>query len=165
MSLYNSNQLTSVSYANVDNSNPKPLTATGNDSDAVFRGPNAAPVPSNPMKGGYTYRRKQRRRNARISRKNSTKSPTISSVLGMDINTRSKSGGNKHRTRHMRYRHHSVGMALGRKGGRTRRGKHHRRRHLKGGVAPFPTGYSLGGPLNHNLSALANPPVYQPYSN
>ncbi len=167
MSLYPINTLTGVSYstvggnsyANVDNSNPQPYTATGPDSDAQFRGANVAPTP---MKGGYTYHRKGKRGKLRSAKKHHTKhqSQSISSVLGMDIHTRQKAGGKSFRKKHKHY-----GMSLGRSGGRNRKTRKHRRRRMRGGVSPFPDGYSLGGHLNPMLSALANPPIYQPYNN
>jgi hypothetical protein len=151
-------------FSNPDNSNNMRFTSTESDSDAVFRSPNACQTSTNPMKGGYTYKRKARKGNVR-SKRNYTKSQSISSVLGMDIKTRNKSGGkNNKMKRSFRQKYTSVGMTIGRKGGLTRKRRRHARK-LKGGVAPFPNGYSLGGELNPDLSALANPPIYKPYNN
>jgi hypothetical protein len=161
MSLYNAGStLTAQTYesvlpANATSADPKPFTATGNDSDATFRGSHAAQNPPNPMKGGYTYKRNTRRSRSPRSHKR-TKSTSVSSVLGMDVSYRGKMGGKRRRSSR-RTLHKSVGITLarGRSGGSRRRSRRHRKRHLKGGDG-FPVGYSIGGPLNHNLSALAN---------
>jgi hypothetical protein len=166
MSLYNTKTLTAQYYDNPTNSNPPPFTSTGGDSDAVFRGPNAAPLPPNTMKGGYTYKRNAKKKSIRSVKRYSGKSSSISSELGMNtIPTLQKMGGSRKKRRRT-YKKHSrtIGMMLGRTGGASRKRRHKKGRHLRGGVSPFPDGYSLGGPLNPMLSALANPPVYQPYS-
>jgi hypothetical protein len=159
MSLYNRNSLTDQIYemVNPTNSDPAPFTATGGDSDAVFRGPHAATNPQNPMKGGYTYKKYNKKsRPTRRSKKSSK--PSITSLTGLDISYRGKAGRSR---RKQMSRHMGMTLARGYSGGR-RRSRRHRRK-MRGGIMEFPVGYALGGELNHNLSALANPPVYTPY--
>ena len=163
MSLYNVNTLTAQSYdmVNPTNSNPQPFT---DNSGATFRGPHDVPTPPNPMKGGYTYkkgRRSLRSRNSKRTKRNAS----VSSVLGMDVSYRGRSGGSKRRRRSASRRafaskSRSVGMTLARgmAGGRRRRSA----RRMAGGLAEFPTGYSTPINLSHYLSALANPVPYQP---
>jgi hypothetical protein len=158
MSLYSTTNLTSQTYemVNPTNSDPKPFTAVGNDSDAVYRGPHTAPTPS-VMKGGYTYKKQSKKYRQTRRTKKSRKNTSISSVLGMDVSYRGKAGRtNRRRSRRMMSRHMGLTLSRGLTGGR-------RRRKIRGGVSPFPVGYSLGGPMNPSLNALANPPIYQPY--
>lgn len=160
MSLYKTTDITSTSYetlnmSNPTNSDPSPLTETGKYSDAVYRGPHVAPIPT--MKGGYTYKKNNRKSRSTRRTKKSSKHTSISSVLGMDVSYRGKAGRSKRRkSRRMMSRHMGMTLSRGISGGR-------RRRKQRGGVSPFPEGYSLGGPMNPSLNALANPPIYTPY--
>lgn len=167
------NKITPQEYSmvNTTNSNPSPVTATGSDSDAVFRGSHAAATPANPMKGGYTYKKHGKRSHRTRMSKKSSKRQTISSVLGMDVSYSSKAGGSKKRRRPRRRtmsRQFGMTLARGYAGGRRRRRHSRSNRRLRGGLsshspAGFPTGYSTGGPLNHNLSYLATPTPYTAY--
>lgn len=172
MSLYNmKTPLTSTYYENVNatNSNPPPVTATGMDSDAQFRGPHAVSTPPNPIKGGYVHKSNRRRKHHK-----KTKKMSLASILGTSYSPYRASTGGKRRGRRrgksLRFssRNRSMGMTLarGRSGGshRTRR-RHNRRMGGMGGMNQgFPTGYATPSPLNPNLnlSAMANPPTYLP---
>lgn len=164
MSLYNlNNPLTAPLYdvVNATNSNPPPLTATGMENDAQFRGAHtvATPPPPNTMKGGYIRKKK--------SAKATRRTKTVASILGTSVSP-------------YRASNRSMGMTLARgmSGGRSRRRRSHKRRpshkrrrsHKKrrshkrrrGGMGGmnqgFPTGYGTPAPLNPNESYLATPP-------
>ena len=76
------------------------------------------------------------------------------------------------RRRRSNYRRRSSRRMLTRGGRRYGRKPVRRTRRQRGGVymqyestGPFTPGYSLGGPLAANSSALASPPPYHPYDN
>ena len=139
-----SQTLTPSPYVNATNSSMGPLTSS---SQATFHSSNAAPTPVNPttgsgsgsgngttvMKGGYTYDKKKldgavgygRRR------KSSMRKSSMASSLAMI-------GGKKRRRTHKK-------RSMKRKGSRVNKRRTHRR--MSGGMSPFPTGYSVGGPL------------------
>jgi hypothetical protein len=161
MSLYNTKDLTSHYYemVNPTNSDSSPFTETGKYSDAIYRGAHTAQTPTNPMKGGYTYKNANRKSYPTKRTKKSKKNTSISSVLGMDVSYRGKAGRSKRRmSRRSMSRYMGMTLSKGMAGGR------HRRKQ-RGGISPFPEGYSLGGHMNPNLNALANPPIYTPYYN
>lgn len=172
MSLYNTNTLTAQSYdlVNPTNSNPAPFTATGGDSDTVYRGHHTAPTPQPAMKGGYSYkkpRRSSRPRSLKRTKKQQSIS-SVSSVIGMDVSYRGRSGGTKKRRASINSypkRNRMVGMTLasGRTGGTRRRRRRESRRsgkrRLAGGMSAFPTSYSTPANIG-GMSALANPAPY-----
>ena len=175
MSLYHlKDPLTATSYGGVNatNSNPPPMTATGEDSDAQYRGPHTVPTPPNPMKGGYQYERKKSNKRGKHHRK--TKKMYLPSIVGTTVspfraNTGGKRKGRRCKSSRFSKRNRSMGMTLarGRSGGSHRRGRsrRHKRRGGMGGMNQgFPTGYATPAPLNPNLnlSAMANPPTYLP---
>ena len=127
--------LTPSPYVNSTNSSMGPLTSS---SQATFQASNAAPTPVNPttgsgshvMKGGYNYRKQMytSRRNSGRSASGHRRRSSMSSSLAMI-------GGKKRRR-----------TRKNRKGSRKNKRRTHRRM-SGGGMNPFPTGYSVGGPL------------------
>ena len=152
-----SQTLTPSPYVNATNSSMGPLTSS---SQATFQASNAAPTPVNPttgsgsgtgttvMKGGYTYDKKKLDNAVGYGRRRRGKA-SISSSLAMI-------GGKKRRRTHKK-------RSMKRKGSRVNKRRTHRR--MSGGMSPFPTGYSVGGPLppGNLTAALAASGYAVPY--
>jgi hypothetical protein len=139
-----------LGYSNVDPYNNSPyVNGTSTNNPANFSS-NEIPKSSCSFKGGAKKLKKKIK----------------------NITKRYKMGGKKNsrnNRKSLRKRLRSNSLSLSLSGGRKRRKTRHNR--MKGGYSqyqnnqPFSMGYSLGGTLGPNESALATPPPMQSYNN